>query len=169
MNNGLKRRDKIDPETKINILFDLIESFRSLKSSKEAADFLGDLLTANEIKNIAVRLRIAKLLLKGLSQRSVCAEIHSSLGTVNKVNIWLEEGGEGFKKILSRLPLKWEKPAKLPKGPIEFHLPEIALGMVECSVVRVQESNPRRLIGQMSRKTQIGEQLKEENSQTYSK
>ena len=90
-----QKTEKISNDEKVTLMFDLINSFKNLKDLTEIANFLQDLLTANEIKNLSVRLRIAKLLIAGKSQREIVLATHSSLGTVNKVNIWLEKGGEG--------------------------------------------------------------------------
>lgn len=161
--------EKLSKEERIDFMYDLINSFGRIRSSSEAAYFLEDLLTANEIKNLSTRLRIAKLLLKGESQREICRKSGASLGTVNKVNIWLKEGGQGFKNIISKLPAKWKKPTRIPRGPIEFHLPELLLAGSQYMVANKQENLPKYLIGRQSRKKQIDKELTEMNREFYSR
>ncbi|KKR73405.1 MAG: TrpR like protein, YerC/YecD [Candidatus Woesebacteria bacterium GW2011_GWA2_40_7] len=83
-----QKAEKLGNEEKVSLMFDLVNSFKDLRNASEIADFLEDLLTANEIKILSIRLRIAKLLLSGKHQREVVRETHSSLGTVNKVSHW---------------------------------------------------------------------------------
>ena len=106
-------------------MFDLINAFSIPKGAIETSLLLQDLLTANEIRNLSVRLRIAKLLLNGWNHRQICQELHTSLATTTKVSLWLEQGGEGFKRVISKLPLRYKMPEKLPPGPIEYYLPQI--------------------------------------------
>ena len=160
--------DKLSNDEKVGLMFDLVNSFKDLKSASEIANFLEDLLTANEIKNLSIRLRIAKLLIVGKSQRKIVQDVHSSLGTVNKVNIWLEKGGDGFRNVIAKLPLKWAKPTSVPHGSIEFHLPELLLATGEYVVVSKQEEVPKKLIKNMSEKRDIDTQLQEMNKDLYS-
>lgn len=164
-----KRIEKISREEKVDLMFDLINSFSSLKSPAEAADFLEDLLTANEIKNLSVRLRIAKLLLGDKPQREISTKLHTSLATINKVNVWLNSGGEGFKRVIAKLPLKWEKPANIPHGLVEFHLPELLLATSQYIVANNQEKVPKKLIEKMVNKQAVDRGIEEVNKETYSR
>lgn len=138
--------DKYPPEKKLDLVFDLVNSFKYLKNASEIADFLEDLLSPSEIRNLSIRLRIAKLLLKGQLQRDICVDLKTSPVTVNKVNTWLNKGGKGFKKVIASLPLKWKMPSKLPHGPIEFHLPEYILATGEYLLTKSQNKIPEKLI-----------------------
>jgi len=73
-----QKAEKLGNEEKVSLMFDLVNSFKDLRNASEIADFLEDLLTANEIKILSIRLRIAKLLLSGKHQREVVRETHSS-------------------------------------------------------------------------------------------
>lgn len=161
-------KEKLGVNEKADFIFDLINSFRNLNGSDEIAQFLADLLTANEIRNLSVRLRIAKLLIKGEKQRDIVLSTGSSLGTVNKVGVWLNRGGEGFRKVIAKLPLKWKMPSKLPSGPLEFHLPELVLASGQYLGVISQERSARRLIKSASSKKVIDEKLREFNKEFYS-
>lgn len=150
-----KKLEKLTREGKIEFMFDLINSFSVVKNPTETAFFLQDLLTANEIKNLAKRLRIAKLLLAGVTQREVADKADVSLATVNKVNLWLDRGGEGFKNVISKLPAKWDIPKKLPRGPVEFHLPQTLLAVVQYSVAKRQDKKVEKFIDRMKEKETV--------------
>ena len=143
---------KVSDDTRIDLVYDLINSFSFLNTPEQIANFLEDLLTPTEIRNLSVRLRIAKGLLGGKSQREISTELHTSLVTTNKVNNWLNKSGKGFKEVVSRLPLKWNKPKKVLKGPIEFHLPELVIESTELIVSNIQEKIPKKLITSVKNK-----------------
>lgn len=128
---------KLSEDIRIDLVFDLVNSFQYLDKPEKIANFLEDLLTPTEIRNLSVRLRIAKLLLAGKSQREISTALHTSLVTTNKVSNWLRRSGKGFKDVVEKLPLKWSKPSKLPNGPLEYHLPEL----VAASVILVTSNN----------------------------
>ncbi len=79
--------DKLSKEQTLDLTFDLINAFSLVRNSSEAADFINNLFTADEIKDLAKRLRIAKLLIKGDSQRDISKSVHCSLATVTKINM----------------------------------------------------------------------------------
>lgn len=137
---------------RIDLVFDLVNSFKHLDSSTKIANFLEDLLTPTEIRNLSVRLRIAKLILAGKSQREIATALHTSLVTTNKVNNWLNKSGKGFREVISKLPMKWSKPAKIPKGPAEFHLPEIIIASAESVLSNTQEKASLKLIKSIQEK-----------------
>jgi len=130
---SLSKRQKID------LMFDLINAFSRLRSAKESANFLQDLLTANEIKNLSIRLRIAKYLMEGLTQREINLLTGSSLVTINKVNSWLKAGGEGFKKVIKELPARIEEPESGKGVPIEFQAPQVLLKVAQHAASKAQE------------------------------
>ncbi|OGH19698.1 MAG: hypothetical protein A3D74_00380 [Candidatus Levybacteria bacterium RIFCSPHIGHO2_02_FULL_37_13] len=70
----------------------------------EAALFVQDLLTKSEMKMLGKRLRIAKLLLSGMTYKEIQNNLHSSHTTVAKIAAWLAERGDGFRKIIEKLP-----------------------------------------------------------------
>lgn len=123
---------KTDCNLRIEMVYDLINAFKLLKTPTQVADFLEDLLTPTEVRNLSVRLRIAKYLLNGGSQREIATALKVSLTTTNKVNNWLQKSGKGFRSVIKNLPLKVNIPNKKIKGPVEFHLPEVILETTLC-------------------------------------
>lgn len=117
MKSKMKRRpqpreEKLPKREIEDLTFDLVLAFSKLKSPVEAALFTQDLLTEYEVRTLAKRLRIAKLLLSGKTYREVIDILHTGQNTVGKVAVWLRGAGEGFRKIISRLPerekFSWE-------------------------------------------------------------
>ena len=136
----------IKQNLKIDYVFDLINAFKSLNSEEESILFLQDILTASEIKKLSLRLRIARLLLDEKKQRDISITLNVSIATVSKVNSWINQKSQGFKKVISRLPIKYSLPTKISKGPLEFHLPEILLTSVQYSIANSQNKKAGSLI-----------------------
>ena len=82
---------------------DLFKAFLMLKNVDEVARFCRDLMTEDEIEELSNRWLVAKLLNKGLSQRTIASKTGVSLATVSRVNYWLKKGMKGYKLLLERL------------------------------------------------------------------
>lgn len=95
---------RLSREEQEDLVFDLINAFAQANTPTYSALLLQDLLTENEIANLAKRLRIAKLLLAGKTHQEIVASAHTSFATVTKVRMWLENAGEGLKHVISKLP-----------------------------------------------------------------
>lgn len=93
---------KLSQQERKELILNLCKGFSVLNSSKEVAEAITDLLTPKEVENIAKRLRIAELLVKGKSYEDIRALIKVGYSTIARINTWLNLSGEGFKLILSR-------------------------------------------------------------------
>jgi len=82
----------------------LVHALVQTQTIGEAALFVQDLLTKSEMKMLGKRLRIAKLLLSGMTYKEIQNNLHSSHTTVAKIAAWLAERGDGFRKIIEKLP-----------------------------------------------------------------
>ncbi|KKQ91938.1 MAG: TrpR like protein, YerC/YecD [Candidatus Woesebacteria bacterium GW2011_GWB1_39_10] len=165
----LQRAERIKPSERLTLFFDLISSFGLSKNPIDTANFLQDLLTANEITNLAVRLRIAKLLLAGKSYVEIKNETRTSSATITKVSMWLQEKGEGFRKVISKLPTKYQVLLKIPSGPLEFHLPQILLATFEQSQLGRKKSLVEKFSENVNEKRSKDKQLKEQFREFYFK
>ena len=159
MSRKLKSYEKLTREERISLMFDLVNAFKIVKQPVETALFLQDLLTANEIRNLSIRLRIAKLLLAGEKHRDIQDKLHVSFATITKVSIWLGQGGEGFKNVITKLPLKWDIPKNLPRGPIEFHLPQTLLALAQYKVAKTQDKRVERFTEGVGKKEDMDKSL----------
>lgn len=101
----VKRLDKLTRSQQEDILKDLLFAFGIIQNSEDVALFITDLFTQGEIKILAKRLRIAKLLSIDTTYDEISREIHVSHATIAKIAIWLSERGEGFRRVLMKLPL----------------------------------------------------------------
>lgn len=120
-----KRLNKFSKDEQENLVFDLINAFSLASNPLDSALLLQDLLTEVEVNNLAKRLRIAKLLLGGETHEEIVSQLHCSFATVTKVRIWLDNAGDGLKKVIKRLPQrrKVNIPKKMPG--VGYGLPNI--------------------------------------------
>lgn len=129
-----------------DLVYDLINAFKEVRSVNESVEFLQDILTANEIRNLAIRLRIAKMILKNIPQRDISIDLKVSTSTVTKVSGWLNLKGYGFREVIKRLPEKVEMTTKIIRGPIEFQLPKILETTVKYAISKSQNKPAEKLI-----------------------
>ena len=99
-----KRLEKLSKQDQEELIIDLVNAIVGAKSIGDAALFLQDLLTKSEMKMLAKRLRIAKLLLAGMTYEEIEKQLHVSHSTVAKIGVWLSERGDGFRRVIERLP-----------------------------------------------------------------
>jgi len=105
----VKKIEKLSKSEQEGLVLDLINAFSLTGTLNDSALFLEDLLTKAEIKILSRRLRIAKLLLDGMTYRDIEKDLHVGHGTVAKIAIWLAERGDGFRKIVEKLPKKQDE------------------------------------------------------------
>jgi TrpR-related protein YerC/YecD len=97
----------------------LYKAFENIKSEKEFDNFLRDLCTPAEIKNLGERWRMAQMLYTtNMPQDAIAQKIGGSQATVTRVARFLyEEKFGGYKSVLSRLfPIRAEILAKKQIG-----------------------------------------------------
>lgn len=162
-----KRVEKLSRNDQLELMFDLVNSFRIVKSPIETANFLKDLLSSKEIKNLSKRLRIAKLLLNEIHYEEIVRTLHVSYATVAKVSTWLGQGGEGFKKVISKLPRKYNLPKNLPATAIEFQIPAVLTALAQYSVAKNQNENLERFLSGVKEKESLDRSLIESFSEEY--
>lgn len=100
----MKRLEKLSKGEQESLVFDLVNALVAAQSVSDAALFLQDLLTQSEMKILGKRLRIAKLLIQGMTYEEIEKNLHVSHGTIAKIAVWLSEKGDGFRKIIQKLP-----------------------------------------------------------------
>ena len=100
----IRKIEKLSKAEQENLLFDLVHAIVQTRDVNEAVLFLRDLLTKSEITVLSKRLRIAKLLIAGESYESIEAKLKVSHSTIAKIAAWLTDRGEGFRKIISKIP-----------------------------------------------------------------
>lgn len=80
-----------------------------LEDKDQVASFLKDLLTHTEMKMLAKRIQIAKMLLEGHAYQTIRGYIRVTDPTISKISNKLETGGQGLKTAISYLQKIEEK------------------------------------------------------------
>lgn len=83
----------------------IIDTLRKLKSEKDLSNFIDDLLTEEEILDLAQRIKIGKSILEGKSYDEISEKIGTSTSTVSKVGQILKYGKGGLEKTLKKKKL----------------------------------------------------------------
>lgn len=78
----------------------LVDTVR--KSTKDLSNFLDDLLTEEEILDLAQRIKIAKLILDGKSYDEISESVGTSTATVSKIGQVIKYGKDGLEKALGK-------------------------------------------------------------------
>lgn len=81
----------------------LLDSLKKAKATKELSAFLDDLLTEEEILDLAQRLKIAKLIIEGKTYDEIAKKVNTSTSTVSKIGQILKYGKGGLSKAFSKL------------------------------------------------------------------
>ena len=75
----------------------------SLETSEEAYAFLEDVATIGEIRALAQRLEVSRLLSEGYTYPQIAQQTGASTATISRVKKFLEYGADGYKLVLERL------------------------------------------------------------------
>lgn len=81
----------------------LYEAVLQLHTKEECASFFADLCTVTELKAMAQRLAVAKLLCEKKVYSEIAAETGASTATISRVNRSLLYGNDGYTHIFDRL------------------------------------------------------------------
>lgn len=81
----------------------LFEAILTLETIDEAYRFFDDLCTIGEIKSLAQRLEVARMLRKGYTYHQIEAETGASTATISRVKRCLHYGSDGYTTVLNRM------------------------------------------------------------------
>lgn len=81
----------------------LFEAILRIRDIDECYNFFEDICTVAEIKAIAQRLEVAKMLRDGHTYTDISERTGASTATISRVNRSLNYGADGYKTILERL------------------------------------------------------------------
>lgn len=82
----------------------LFEAILTLRTIDECYAFFEDVCTVHEIKSLAQRLEVAKMLQDKKTYTEIQEVTHASTATISRVNRSLSYGSDGYKIILERIP-----------------------------------------------------------------
>lgn len=81
----------------------LLQAVLKLQTLDEAAAFFADIGTITELKSMAQRLEVARLLQTGATYAQIEAQTGASTATISRVKRFLHYGAGGYQLILPRL------------------------------------------------------------------
>jgi len=160
-----KRLQKLTKKEQEDLFLDLVSALARAQSISDAALFLQDLLTSKEAQNLSKRLRIAKLLITGMTYEEIEKNIHVSHGTIAKIAAWLSEKGDGFRKAIGKLPKEetrrektwmdmsdWDK---FKRKHALYFWPEILLERVIETASEKKKDQIRKVLGRLDEKSDL--------------
>jgi TrpR-related protein YerC/YecD len=84
----------------------LFNAILLLKNVDECYSFFEDLCTIAEIKALAQRLEVAKMLRQKKTYTEICENTGASTATISRVNRCLLYGADGYSMVLDRIEKK---------------------------------------------------------------
>ena len=82
---------------------ELAAAVASVSDADEALRFLRDLCTVNELRELAARWEVARLLDERVSYHEISERTGASSATISRVNQWLRYGRDGYRLVLDRM------------------------------------------------------------------
>lgn len=81
----------------------LFEGILTLETVDECYRFFEDLATISEIKALAQRLEVAKMLARGMTYEDIVDATGASTATISRVKKCLNYGADGYRIVLDRI------------------------------------------------------------------
>ncbi|GAB6138647.1 YerC/YecD family TrpR-related protein [Halanaerobaculum tunisiense] len=81
----------------------LFKAILSLENKEECYKFFEDICTIKEIKSMAQRLEVARMLKENATYNEIADETGASTATISRVKRYLDYGADGYQLILGRL------------------------------------------------------------------
>ena len=81
----------------------LLDAFVRLEDRQEAARFLRDLCTLNELRDMAQRWAVVRMLASGLHYAEISRTTGASTATITRIASWFNHGEGGYRAMLDRL------------------------------------------------------------------
>lgn len=141
---------RLPKEKKQKVLLELCTALVMVKKLQEAAKLLGDLLSDQEIEMVGKRLQIAKLLLREKTYEEIMEDVKVSAPTIARVNLWLQQAGEGFRMVMKRglagedmKVSEWMPPVRKSEMARRFPLYYWPQGLLE-DIIRIANNRQRK-------------------------
>jgi TrpR-related protein YerC/YecD len=81
----------------------LFEAILALETIDETERFFRDLCTLNELRDIAQRWAVVRLLNSGLHYAEISRQTGASTATITRIASWLNHGEGGYRAMLDKL------------------------------------------------------------------
>ena len=82
---------------------DFVRAVLLLENEEEAYRFFEDITTVPEIKSLAQRLQVAKMLMKNETYTAISEKTGASTATISRVKNSLFYGADGYKLLLKKI------------------------------------------------------------------
>lgn len=93
----------INPKLKDSLNDQLCKAVLKLETVDECYQFFEDICTVNELKSLAQRLEVARMLRAGHTYEEVVEGTGASTATISRVKRCLNYGADGYDTVLNRL------------------------------------------------------------------
>ena len=159
------RRQKLSPKEETDLIIKFCQAIASISKTEEAALFVRDLLSKPEVRMLAKRLKIAEMLIKGEKYEDIIEQLKVSASTIARVNVWLNQSGEGYRLVLNRTSR-----IKEPRKPVwtglkrkypMYYWPEILLKEIIYSANKKQKDKLKLLLDKLDEKNELIKELDE--------
>ena len=81
----------------------LFNAILTLEDTEEAGRFLRDLCTLNELRDMAQRWAVVRMLDSGLHYAEISRTTGASTATITRIASWLNHGEGGYRALLDKL------------------------------------------------------------------
>lgn len=88
---------------KDELIDNLFKAVLLLKDIDECYKFFEDICTVGEIKAMAQRLEVARMLKEGMTYNDIAEKTGASTATISRIKRFLHYGADGYNIILERL------------------------------------------------------------------
>jgi TrpR-related protein YerC/YecD len=93
----------VDERLRDKMTDNLFEAILSLRNKDECYRFFEDIATVAEIKALAQRLEVAKLLKENITYTTIAEKTGASTATISRVKRCLFFGADGYQLVLARI------------------------------------------------------------------
>ena len=93
----------VNPKLKDPLTDQLCQAMLCLETMEECYQFFEDVCTISEIKALAQRLEVARMLKEGHTYEDIVENTGASTATISRVKRCLNYGADGYNAILDRL------------------------------------------------------------------
>lgn len=93
----------VNPKLRDGLADQLCEAVLVLRNMEECYQFFEDICTIGEMKAMAQRLEVARMLAAGHTYDEIVARTHASTATISRVKRCLDYGADGYQVVLERL------------------------------------------------------------------
>jgi len=92
-----------DSRLRDDLIDELFTAILSLRDADECYRFFEDLCTVGELRSLAQRWRVARMLFQGKTYEEIAAATGMSSATISRIKRFLHYGADGYRMVIERL------------------------------------------------------------------